>query len=56
VAATSPYVQPIVEQYSVGGVGGYTTYRLKARLTGDAYNLHSMYGNADGRMAIPAAY
>jgi hypothetical protein len=48
-------VAPIVEQYSTV-VAGHTTYRLKARLTGDAYNLHSVYGNAANNMVIPAAY
>lgn len=47
--------QAIVEEYSTQ-VDCHTTYRLSVRLTGRAFNLHSIYGNADGSLVLPEAY
>ena len=53
------YVTPVVTAVSTGvDLGGilYNTYTLAVILGGGAFNLHSVYGDANNSMVLPAAY
>ena len=49
-------VTPIVTQVAADGVACFTTYQLSVSLSTDIHNIHSMYGDSENPMVIPAAF
>merc|ERR1712178_94891 len=46
----------MVEEIAVGGVDGFTTYRLSINLGDEAFNVHTIFGTPDTAMIVPPAY
>jgi hypothetical protein len=56
VACETSVAMPLVEQTSVDGITGMTTYRLAIVLGDELFNVHALFGTASDPIVLPPVY